>query len=191
MAVFAARLLRFALVTAACWLSCQSCAFAGLSAWVVWDSSPSTNVASYNVYYGMKSREYTACLPAGPWDSTLEIPDLTPGCTYFFAVTAVDWDGNESDYSIEAYIVVSPPPVLQTAQVYAPEFDYSSNPDPTMLNALRITTTNYIPRLWVLEYSEDLVQWDWWTSGYYTPVDCVVPTKFEFMPKYFFRLRLY
>jgi fibronectin type 3 domain-containing protein len=70
-----------------------------------WDASTSTNVANYNVYYGTTSRGYTQTVSAGN-TTQATISGLTPGTTYFFAATAVDALGLESDYSSEISFAV-------------------------------------------------------------------------------------
>lgn len=68
---------------------------------LAWDPSPATyTIANYNVYYGTASRAYSQVIPAGT-NATLSISNLVSGTTYYFAVTAVDIFGLESDYSSE------------------------------------------------------------------------------------------
>ena len=68
---------------------------------LAWDASPGTNViANYNVYYGVASATYTNVAAAGT-NLTVSISNLVEGTTYFFAATAVDTSGLESDYSTE------------------------------------------------------------------------------------------
>jgi fibronectin type 3 domain-containing protein len=67
-------------------------------------------VQGYRVYYGTSSRAYLQTKGAG-LDSTGEtdfvVTNLQAGRTYYFAVTAYDASGNESDYSSEASKVVN------------------------------------------------------------------------------------
>jgi hypothetical protein len=71
------------------------------SATLAWDSSPGTNLAAnYNVYYGVASATYTNVVAAGI-NTTVSISNLVAGSTYYFAATAVDTFGMESDYSSE------------------------------------------------------------------------------------------
>jgi hypothetical protein len=68
---------------------------------LAWDPSPGTNViANYNVYYGIASATYTNVVAAGT-NTTVSISNLVNGTTYYFASTAVDTSGLESDYSSE------------------------------------------------------------------------------------------
>jgi len=63
------------------------------------DGTPITDLAGYKVYYGNSSGTYTSSIDVGN-TTTYTITGLQPG-TYYFAVTAYDTSGNESDYSNE------------------------------------------------------------------------------------------
>jgi len=79
---------------------------------VAWDPSPGTNViASYHVYWGVASRTYTNSVSPGP-ALTVAVTNLVRGPTYYFAGTATDVNGLESDFSTEVFtnIPVPPPP---------------------------------------------------------------------------------
>jgi hypothetical protein len=82
---------------------------------LVWDRSVGANVSGYNIYYGTASQAYSNRLPAGNSTNTF-VSGLTPGTTYFFAATAYDDLGVESQFSNEiSYQVPSlgtnqPPP---------------------------------------------------------------------------------
>ena len=68
---------------------------------LAWDPSPSTNViANYKIYYGGASATYTNAVSAGT-NTTVSVSNLVEGTTYYFAATAVDTFGLESDYSAE------------------------------------------------------------------------------------------
>lgn len=67
---------------------------------LAWDASPDTNVVGYNVYWGVGSRCYTGMVCAGA-QRTVTISNLVRGTTYFFAATAYDSWGLESDFSPE------------------------------------------------------------------------------------------
>jgi hypothetical protein len=68
-----------------------------------WDRNTESNLAGYKLYYGERPRSeamYPNTLPinnklANKYEITL------PGDLYFFALTAVDSDGNESGFSNE------------------------------------------------------------------------------------------
>lgn len=67
---------------------------------LAWDPSPSTNVVRYNLYYGAKSGEYTNCSSAGS-NLFFLVSGLNQFETYYFAATALDTLGLESDFSDE------------------------------------------------------------------------------------------
>jgi hypothetical protein len=74
---------------------------------LAWDPSPGTNViANYNVYYGVASATYTNVVAAGT-NNTVSISNLVNGTTYYFASTAVDTSGLESDYSTEVSALIA------------------------------------------------------------------------------------
>jgi hypothetical protein len=66
---------------------------------LAWDPSISPNISGYKVYVGTSSRTYNAPVVIGN-QTAYTVTGLTSG-TYYFAVTAFDVDGNESDYSNE------------------------------------------------------------------------------------------
>ena len=84
---------------------------------MAWNPSVSTNVAAYNVYYGMTSGIYTAKLAVGNV-TTATISNLTAGVTYFFVATTVGVNGNESVFSSEASFIV--PGVMTMSQGASP-----------------------------------------------------------------------
>jgi hypothetical protein len=76
---------------------------------LAWDASPGTNViANYKIYYGAASATYTNVVAAGT-NLTVSISNLVTGTTYYFAATAVDTSGLESDYSTEVSTMIRPP----------------------------------------------------------------------------------
>ena len=82
------------------------CSLAVSTATLVWDPSSGTDViTNYNIYYGVASATYTAVVAAGT-NTTVSISNLAEGTTYYFAATAVDTFGLESDYSIEASALI-------------------------------------------------------------------------------------
>ena len=75
------------------------------SAGLSWDAGNDSRIAGYRVYYGTASRDYAQAKGAGldAGNCTRYIVDnLGRGRTYYFAVTAYDASGNESDFSNEA-----------------------------------------------------------------------------------------
>jgi hypothetical protein len=86
------------LVAALCFAS--SCAHAQRSLTLAWDRNTETNVAGYRLYQGTLTRVYTNVLNTGN-ATTASVTNLVGGVTYYFAVTAFNTAGLESDYSSE------------------------------------------------------------------------------------------
>jgi hypothetical protein len=61
------------------------------------DGTPLTSLAGYKVYYGSTPGIF-ASVDVG-YTSSYQVAGLTKGQTYYFAVTAYDSNGNESDKS--------------------------------------------------------------------------------------------
>jgi hypothetical protein len=81
---------------------------------LAWNASPGTNVAGYHLHCGGLSGNYTNTIDAGS-STTATVSGLTLGATYYFAATAYDSSGLESDFSNEiSYTVPAPnaPPTL-------------------------------------------------------------------------------
>jgi len=73
-----------------------------------WDPNSETDIAGYRAYYGTASRNYTVKVDVGNV-ITCEIPGLAVGTVYYFAVTAYNTSGLESDYSNEVSVNLIPP----------------------------------------------------------------------------------
>lgn len=65
------------------------------------DGTELTDLASYKIYYGTSSRNYTTEIPVDLGTNTLVVENLTPD-TYYFAATAINESGVESRFSGEA-----------------------------------------------------------------------------------------
>ncbi|NOZ69431.1 MAG: hypothetical protein GXP46_09380, partial [Deferribacteres bacterium] len=66
------------------------------------DGTPLTDLAGFKVYYGTASGNYSQVIDVNdPNQTQYQVTGLTNGQTYYFAVTAYDTSGNESDYSNE------------------------------------------------------------------------------------------
>jgi hypothetical protein len=72
---------------------------------LVWDASVSSNVSGYNVYVGSSSGAYNTPITIGN-QITYTVTGLGNG-TWYFALTAFDADGNESDYSNEVSLTIA------------------------------------------------------------------------------------
>jgi len=81
-----------------------------------WDPSPSPGIVGYKLYWGASSHLYTNSLNA---DTNLSatVYGVLVGTNYYFAATAYDTDGIESDYSVEAIGRVVPPTNVVTFAV--------------------------------------------------------------------------
>ena len=75
-----------------------------------WDQNSNNQIETYSVYYGNESGDYPWSEPVDLQscdDSTCEFAlDLSDG-VWYFAVTASDMYGRESDFSNEVYIEIS------------------------------------------------------------------------------------
>jgi hypothetical protein len=94
------RRLLFSTWTVVLALVAGSPAFAGQAA-LAWDASPDPTVTGYFVYYGTSSQGYSSRIDAGNLTS-ITVPNLTSGQTYYFAATAYNAALVESAYSNEA-----------------------------------------------------------------------------------------
>ena len=77
----------------------------GTAVTVAWNASADTAVAGYRLYEGVSSRTYTNSVDVGNATS-FTITGLAGGTTYYFAVTAYDAQGLESDFSDEVVYTV-------------------------------------------------------------------------------------
>lgn len=68
---------------------------------LTWNRSPDANVTGYNLYCGTASRAYTQLVNVGN-ATHYRFANLTVGADNFFAATAYNVLGMESDYSAEA-----------------------------------------------------------------------------------------
>ena len=77
---------------------------------LAWDPNTEPDLEGYKCYYGLNSMEYINTVFVGN-NTVCTVTGLTPGETYYFAVTAYDIVGLESDYSEE--IIYTVPTDLQ------------------------------------------------------------------------------
>ncbi len=79
------------------------------SATLAWTASSNASIAGYRVYYGVASGAYLqpkgSGIAAGRADAFV-VTGLAADTRHYFAVTAFDAQGNESDYSAEASKIV-------------------------------------------------------------------------------------
>ncbi|MGH7953509.1 MAG: fibronectin type III domain-containing protein [Limisphaerales bacterium] len=67
---------------------------------ITWDPNSDGNVTGYRLYYGIASHSYANRIDVGN-ATTTTISNLTSGVTYYFAATAYNSSGLESDFSTE------------------------------------------------------------------------------------------
>lgn len=88
--------------------------FAG-SVSLAWDTSPDASVVGYKVYYGVAAGTYTNSAAVGNVTNAT-LTGLVNGTTYYFAASAIDGSGFESDFSNETAstipLVANQPPTL-------------------------------------------------------------------------------
>jgi hypothetical protein len=65
---------------------------------LAWDPNTEPELAGYKIYWGPSGGNYTSSKDVGN-NSSATITGLDEGKTYYFAATAYDGDGNESDFS--------------------------------------------------------------------------------------------
>lgn len=76
-----------------------------------WNPSSSENVTGYRVHYGQQSGNYPNSIDVGN-QLTAEVANLIDGTTYYFAVTAYNNAGEESEPSEEFHYMPSPAVLL-------------------------------------------------------------------------------
>jgi len=88
------------LLAAVCLWGTALSLLAAQSVTLAWDPNSETDLAGYNVYWGTASGHYDNKFNAGKVVVNT-VSGLVPGVTYFFAVTAYNSSGLESDFSNE------------------------------------------------------------------------------------------
>ncbi|MEA3547944.1 MAG: fibronectin type III domain-containing protein, partial [Thermodesulfobacteriota bacterium] len=88
----------------------------GAEVQLAWTPNSEANLAGYKIYYGTASRDYTTIIDVGNPESVdnqiiYTLSGFSPGITYYYAATAYDEDGFESDYSDEAVWICPLDPV--------------------------------------------------------------------------------
>jgi hypothetical protein len=96
-------------VVAAVVLASQTISW-GASYQLAWNSNPEPDIASYKVHVGTVSGAYTRTYSVT--SPTATISDLPDAPVYYFAVTAVNSAGSESDFSSEVSTLSPGTPVL-------------------------------------------------------------------------------
>lgn len=118
-----------------------ACAHAGTTVTLAWDANTETDLAGYRIHYGDTPGSYSQTLDVGNI-TTATVSDLSPGGTYYFAVTAYNTAALESDPSNEVSFTVPsdapPPPSGEEPPVHVP----NNPPDPpaNQVPTVRLTT---------------------------------------------------
>jgi hypothetical protein len=73
------------------------------TATLAFDASSSSNVAGYRLYWGISPGTYTNSVSVGKTNLTITVNNLVQGRKYYFAATAFDAIGIESDFSNETF----------------------------------------------------------------------------------------
>jgi hypothetical protein len=166
----------YALLSAIIFIVVQLSAPAAQKVTLAWNQSPDLNVIGYRVYHGAASRNYTNIVDVGNATSAT-ISNLVEGATYYFAATAYNVLGMESEYSDEITYTVSTQSVLAIKSI-------ETN---GIATAVSITASGAIPNRWALESSPDLTSWATLARGTNSPVN--VSTPLNGAPRRFFRLK--
>ena len=86
---------------------------------LAWDRCAGTNIEGYKIYYGVASRTYTNASNVGNVTNAT-ISSLISGKIYYFAATAYNTSGLESDYSTEIVYTnqaATPPTIVLSSPV--------------------------------------------------------------------------
>src|SRR2546429_4838658 len=118
---------------------------------LAWDADPEKTVAGYIVHYGGVSGVYTNSFNVGT-NINATLPGLQEGATYYFAVTAYNADGLESNPSNEVSYQV--PVVFHITGPSLQLTPGTSLGGPTLIKVLGSATQTY-----ELQASADLQTW--------------------------------
>jgi hypothetical protein len=90
---------------------------------LAWDPNTDLELAGYRIYYGSLSDQYSSSVDVGN-QTSYTLSNLPDGKTYYFAATAYDREGYESDFSNEV-VFNAPPPctysISPVSQSFGPE----------------------------------------------------------------------
>ena len=131
------RFLGMVLVLAALTASAQ----AQSSVTLAWNPDAGTNIAGYKIYYGVASRTYTNANYIGN-ATNATISSLISGTIYYFAATAYDTSGLESDYSTEV-VYTNQAAVLPTIVLSSPVSGASYTASATVSSTATVTANGH------------------------------------------------
>jgi hypothetical protein len=72
---------------------------------LAWDANTEPDLGGYKLYYGTAAQAYSQVINVGK-NTQVTVSNLSQGVTYFFAVTAYNLQGAESEYSNEIHNTV-------------------------------------------------------------------------------------
>jgi hypothetical protein len=126
---------------------------------LAWDPNPETNLGGYKFYYGVASRTYFNVQNVGNTTSG-SASNLLPGITYYFAITAYNNLGAESDFSEEIVYTVpvinNVPPTLDvlpdltladSAMIQVVPLSGITSGSPLEMQTLTVTATSSDPEV--------------------------------------------
>ena len=87
---------------------------------LAWDPNTEPDVAGYRIYYGLASDQYSSSIDVGN-QTSYTVASLQDGKTYYFAATAYDRLGDESDFSAEV-VFNAPVPCTYTVSPSSQSF---------------------------------------------------------------------
>ncbi|MBI5193292.1 MAG: fibronectin type III domain-containing protein [Nitrospirae bacterium] len=128
------------------------------------DGTTLTDLAGYKVYYGTSSGSYSSILDVGNV-TAYTLTNLTENITYFFAVTAYDTAGNESNFSSETSKTI---PIPIPPDLISPTGTVSINNDAVYTNTsniiLTLSCTDNDSGCRQMQFSEDNISWSKWEA---------------------------
>lgn len=122
----------------------------GTAVTLAWDSSPDPAVSGYRVYEGTASRNYSAVFDPGN-TTNVSIGGLRVGNVYYFAATAYDTNGLESDFSAELVYTngsSSAPVITNLVRTATGNFTVSGIATPGQICVLLAATNLAPPVIW-------------------------------------------
>lgn len=111
---------------------------------LAWNPSPDQTVTGYRLYYGVEPEQYTNSIVVVGNNTSCTVTGLVFGVTYYFATTAYDSNGMESEFSNEVSYTV---PI--------PHLEITSHTG----EQVELTVTGAGSSNFTVEATEDLVNW--------------------------------
>ncbi|HEX7860403.1 MAG TPA: fibronectin type III domain-containing protein [Verrucomicrobiae bacterium] len=143
---------------------------------LAWNANPEPDIVSYRVHVGTSTRQYTQSFATTA--PSIDISTLPAGPTYFFAVTAVNSAGLESDFSSEISSAGAPSGPLVNSSLSA--------------TAIRMTVQTSPSTVVAFDSSTNLVDWQFFANrtANASGVATLNQTRSTSGPRRFYRVRL-